>query len=876
MTAGPAQPGRRSAWRRIVLMSYLLALVASWCVLAVQSDGARPRSERGERVAAIPEATAEDFGGADQPRVDMAYRELGKPSSPAIVLIHGSPGSLQDFHALAEMLATEWRVIVPDLPGFGRSQRFVRDYSSRAHARYLIGLLDSLGIDEVHLVAFSMGGAVALEFSDLAPARVKSIAMVAALGVVEHELFGDPRLNHLVHGAQLAVLQILRFSVPHFGALDRCALNVPYARNFFDTDQSRLRPILEQVLAPVLIVHGQRDFLVPISAAREHHRIVPHSELSERDGSHFLLWTDSRWVAETLADFAARVERGEALSSQEATPERLAAAAAPADSRVPRTLFTELLLAFLLAVATFVSEDLTCVGAGLLIASERMSATFAVAGALIGIFVGDIGLFLLGRAFVHPLVRGRIGRRFVSEAALERGRDWLARHDGKAILMARFMPGLRLPTYLAAGALGMPFLRFTLLFLLAACLWTPLLVLGAAWLGEPALRLAERFGAFGPWMLLLAALAILLLLRAIVALFTWRGRRRLLGRFRKWTRFEFWPPWLFYPPVIAKLIALSLRHRGFGTVTAVNPGIEHGGFVGESKFRILRNLEGAGSAIAHSELVLANWSGEERVGFVREFMTRFALDFPIVLKPDIGQRGSGVQILRDDAALRRFLEHEMALDHVVQEYVAGVEFGIFYVRDPDQPNGYLLSLTEKRMPAVIGDGVSTLERLILADDRAVTIADTYFERNRDRLNAVPRLGESCRLVELGTHCRGAVFLDGRAIETPELTREIDRIARAFDGFHFGRFDIRARDLESFKAGRDLKVIELNGVTAEATHIYDPNCALLEAYRVLFEQWEIAFRIGSKLRERGVRTTSLVELLREFQRYRRSQRSHAKN
>lgn len=876
MNAGATESGGRPSSFRIVFGIYLLALVASWGVLATSSDRARPRPEREERVATLLEATSDEHGGADRPRVEMVYRDLGPREVPAIVLIHGSPGSLQDFQALANALAGEWRVIVPDLPGFGRSQRFVSDYSARAHARYLIALLDSLGVENVHLVAFSMGGAVALEFVDLARERVKSVAMVAALGVVEHELFGDPQLNHLVHGAQLAALEILRFAVPHFGALDRVALDVPYARNFFDTDQSRLRSILERVEPPVLILHGERDFLVPISAAREHHRIVPQSELIERNGNHFLLWTESQWVAETLAGFVARVERGDAVSRREATPERVAAAAAPAVTQVPRTLFTEVLLAVLLAIATFVSEDLTCVGAGLLIASERMSPTFAIAGALIGIFVGDVGLFLVGRAFVHPLVRGRIGRRFVSEAALERGRDWLARHDGKAILMARFMPGLRLPTYLAAGALGMPLLRFSALFLLAACLWTPLLVLGAAWAGEPALRLAQHLGAFGPWLLLLAAVAIVLLLRVVVALFTWRGRRRLLGRFRKWTQFEFWPPWLFYPPVIAKLIALAFRHRGFGTVTAVNPGIEHGGFVGESKFRILRNLEGAGTAIARSDLVLAAWSEEERVAFVRGFMQRFALEFPIVLKPDVGQRGSGVQILRDDASMRRFLAHEMVLDHVVQEYVPGVEFGIFYVRDPDHPSGHLLSLTEKRMPAVIGDGVSTLERLILADERAVTIADTYFERNRDRLTVVPEVGESCRLVELGTHCRGAIFLDGRAIETPELVREIDRIARAFDGFYFGRFDIRARDVECFRAGRDLKVIELNGVTAEATHIYDPKCSLREAYRVLFEQWDLAFTIGSKLRARGARTTSLVELLREFQRYRRGQRSHAKN
>jgi hypothetical protein len=65
----------------------------------------------------------------------------------------------------------------------------------------------------------------------------------------------------------------------------------------------------------------------------------------------------------------------------------------------------------------------------------------------------------------------------------------------------------------------------------------------------------------------------------------------------------------------------------------------------------------------------------------------------------------------------------------------------------------------------------------------------------------------------------------------------------------------------FKAGRNFKIVELNGVTSEATHIYDPRNSLIDAYRVLFEQWRIAFEIGAKNRERGVRPSTLRELFR---------------
>jgi len=176
-------------------------------------------------------------------------------------------------------------------------------------------------------------------------------------------------------------------------------------------------------------------------------------------------------------------------------------------------------------------------------------------------------------------------------------------------------------------------------------------------------------------------------------------------------------------------------------------------------------------------------------------------------------------------------------------------------------------VTEKRMPVVVGDGSRTVEELILADDRAVCMADYYLRNNSERTQDVPVPGEMVQLVEIGTHCRGAIFLDGTYGKTPALEETIDRIAGKFGGFFFGRFDIRVPTVEDFMSGQNLKVIELNGVTSEATHIYDPKLSLIDAYRVLFEQWRIAFEIGHRNREQGVRPSSLMELMRTIRDYR---------
>jgi hypothetical protein len=193
----------------------------------------------------------------------------------------------------------------------------------------------------------------------------------------------------------------------------------------------------------------------------------------------------------------------------------------------------------------------------------------------------------------------------------------------------------------------------------------------------------------------------------------------------------------------------------------------------------------------------------------------------------------------------------------VQEYVAGLEFGVFYYRRPHESTGHILSITDKQFPEVVGDGERTLRELVLADRRASTIAHVYLAGRADR---VPAAGERVRLVELGSHCRGAVFLDGGRHETPELLTAIDETAQAHTGFYFGRFDLRTPSIADFRAGR-FQVLELNGGSAEATHIYDPAVSLWEAYRVLFLQWRLAFEIGAANRAAGAQPMIFSDFIR---------------
>jgi membrane protein DedA with SNARE-associated domain/pimeloyl-ACP methyl ester carboxylesterase len=808
--------------------------------------------------------------------IRFAYEDLGQNKDDAlpIVLIHGSPGEAGDFRRLAPLLESSHRLIIPDLPGFGGSTRQIPDYSFRAHARYILELLDELKIERAHLLGFSMGGGVVLSLADIAPQRVASITMLAAIGEQQMELLGDYHLNHALHGLQLGLFWLLHDGLPWTPASYADSISVSYCRNFYDSDQRPLHDALKQYAGPMLILHGQHDFLVPVEAAKEHHRLVPQSELIVSDYDHFMVFNRFNYLAPMLQDFTRRVETGGAMTKAQADPVRIATAQQPFDPKnLPKFIgVTAFVVVLLLAAATLITEDLTCITAGVMAAQGRLDFALGALACFLGIFVGDLLLFLAGRWLGRAALARAPVKWFVSEAAVRRSSEWFEHQGAKVIFASRFLPGARLPTYFAAGALDTSFWKFAFYFAVACAVWTPLLVGLSMLLGKSLIESALLAGQGLLLKAVIAGILIYSLIKLLVRLSTWKGRRLLVSSWRRMTHWEFWPPYVFYPPVAAYIAWLMLKHRSATLFTAANPAIPGGGFIGESKAQILRGLEKAAEVLPRWRLLDARLDVEERIKQAEDFIAAHHLNFPIVLKPDAGQRGSGVSIIQSDTELESYLR-QSSVDTLIQEHAPGEEFGVFYCRYPNEPTGHIFAITEKRFPSVTGDGISTLGQLILNDPRAVCMARFLLDKHADRLWDVPGAGEKVGLVELGTHCRGAVFLDGGWIKTDALEAAIDRICRDFDGFYFGRFDIRAPNVEDFRQGRNFRVIELNGVTSEATNIYDPKNSLLDAYKILFAQWRIAFAIGAQNRARGFRPTPVRTLLKWVIAYREQSQAH---
>ena len=139
---------------------------------------------------------------------------------------------------------------------------------------------------------------------------------------------------------------------------------------------------------------------------------------------------------------------------------------------------------FSLMFGTLVSEDLACITAGLLIQRGQIGASSAIAACALGIFAGDVGLWGIGRVFGRAALEWPwIAERLESDR-LGEFRSWLDRHAGRTIIASRFLPGSRLPLYVIAGLVRLPGAVFARWALAGTLLWTPVLVLLTAWLGD--------------------------------------------------------------------------------------------------------------------------------------------------------------------------------------------------------------------------------------------------------------------------------------------------------------------------------------------------------------------------------------------------------
>lgn len=316
---------------------------------------------------------------------------------------------------------------------------------------------------------------------------------------------------------------------------------------------------------------------------------------------------------------------------------------------------------------------------------------------------------------------------------------------------------------------------------------------------------------------------------------------------------EYWPWWLIYLPVVPLYLWQALRMRRAAFFTNVNPAMDMGGFFGERKSAIYPLLPVG--CYPSTVIIPAGTPPQQALGLAKEV----GLEFPFIAKPDVGERGDGVRKVLDADQLIDVLAAKRE-DMLLQALAPGEhEFGLMFRRDPDTGRTTLLSITAKRFLTVTGDGERTVDELLRATyrgDRQRMRLRTYAAAT---LASVPRKGTIFQVEPVGNHCRGTTFLYGGHLCTPALENAVERLLSGTRGFHYGRFDVRSPSEQALRAGV-FSVIELNGVSSEPGHIYDPSWSIWRCWGELVRHVRHIGGISEALLAQGAEPCSLHELV----------------
>ncbi len=243
------------------------------------------------------------------PAGGVAVRFLEAGAGPAVVLLHGADVGSADltWRPTVPVLASTFRVIAPDLPGHGHTPPLPGEPATEAYIRWLGAFLDALGIGRAALVGLSLGGAISLGFALQHPDRVSRLVLVASYGLMRrvplhalaYRLVRVPRLVRLLTRlrANPLVLRLgmrwvvgdLRTVPPALIHEVAAAVRARGRRSLFyawlatELDKHTVRTCyldrLHELRVPTLLLHGDRDRLVPVGAAQQAARRLPRGHL---------------------------------------------------------------------------------------------------------------------------------------------------------------------------------------------------------------------------------------------------------------------------------------------------------------------------------------------------------------------------------------------------------------------------------------------------------------------------------------------------------------------------------------------------------------------------------------------------------------------
>lgn len=237
--------------------------------------------------AVMPEAA--ESGAAEINGISMHYASYGSSESTPVLMIHGGLGHADIWAGQVAELAQDYRVIVADTRGHGRSTNDGSDYSIDLLAKDYLGLLDSLNIDKVHLVGWSDGANIGYEISKTSPDRLAShfahAGNVTLAGVdpsVEtNEVFGS--YVGMMAGDYAKLSQTPDAFEDFVGAISK----------MWFSDKPDGLELVKTISVPALVVHSERDEAILAEHSAAIADAIPNATLLTLSGtSHFSMLQD--------------------------------------------------------------------------------------------------------------------------------------------------------------------------------------------------------------------------------------------------------------------------------------------------------------------------------------------------------------------------------------------------------------------------------------------------------------------------------------------------------------------------------------------------------------------------------------------------------
>lgn len=232
-------------------------------------------------------------------------------------------------------------------------------------------------------------------------------------------------------------------------------------------------------------------------------------------------------------------------------------------------------------------------------------------------------------------------------------------------------------------------------------------------------------------------------------------------------------------------------------------------------------------------------------------MKHAGLQFPIAVKPDVGTKGLLFRKIENEEQLESY-HSLLPFTYLIQELITyPLELSIFYVRYPNKKKGEITGLIAKEYLHVKGDRKSTLKQLIEKHPKSFMMAEEQKHKHKQNLNSILNEGEVYLLNELGNHNRGARFINLQHEIDEELLCTVDGINIMSKHFYYGRYDVKTTSLEDFKKGKNISILEFNGVGSEPNHIYDIGLTYKQAMKIIAQHWKYMYEIGHINYKKGI-------------------------